>query len=99
MIDSTHETLLTLKQAARTVPGRSGRHPHVATIYRWATRGVRGVILETLQVGGTKCTSREALQRFFEAITEPQGPRSFPRTAAQARREREIEEELDRLGI
>ncbi len=37
-------------------------------LYRWATEGLRGVHLETIQVGGTLCTSIEALQRFFERL-------------------------------
>ena len=70
MIDSTSEILWPLAQAAGHIPPRRrGRKAHASTIYRWATVGCRGVVLETLQVGGTRCTSAEALQRFFEALT------------------------------
>jgi hypothetical protein len=70
MIDSTTETILTFIQAAEELPRRRrGRKTHVSTFYRWADPGCRGVRLETIQVGGTCCTSREALQRFFEALT------------------------------
>jgi hypothetical protein len=31
--------------------------------------GVKGIKLESLVVGGTRCTSIEALQRFFDALT------------------------------
>ena len=41
----------------------------VATLYRWASHGCRGVRLETIQIGGTKCTSREALDRSFEELS------------------------------
>jgi len=48
MIDITTETLLSLLDAAKQLPGR----PHVSTLYRWRIRGVRGVRLETVLVGG-----------------------------------------------
>jgi uncharacterized protein DUF1580 len=69
------EEVLTFRHAVRRLPRRrSGRHPHPATLYRWATEGLRGVRLETIQVGGTLCTSIEALQRFFEELgKEPRG--------------------------
>jgi uncharacterized protein DUF1580 len=98
MIDSTTETLLSLAQAAEQLPRRRrGRQTHISTIYRWATAGCRGVVLESIQIGGTRCTSREALQRFFERLsaavhTGDGGSRSGcdpsigPRTIAQRRR-------------
>ncbi len=58
------ETIITFADAVKELPRRRrGRKVHVSCIYRWSTSGCRGVVLETLQVGGTRCTSREALQR------------------------------------
>ncbi len=72
MIDTTIETVLSLAQAADNLPRRRrGRKTHISTLYRWATVGCRGVILETIQIGATRCTSREALQRFFERLSQP----------------------------
>jgi hypothetical protein len=97
MIDSTSETLISLADAAKAVPRRRrGRKTHLSTIYRWATVGVRGVVLETLQCGGSRVTSREALQRFYERLSGPDsagpvGTQSDPiptrRTAAQRQRD------------
>jgi hypothetical protein len=71
MIDIGSETLLTLSQAAAEQPcRRRGRRVSTVTLWRWATRGSNGVILETLQTPGGRVTSREALQRFFETLTE-----------------------------
>jgi hypothetical protein len=57
-------------EATRLLPARrKGRKPHLSCIYRWTVSGCRGVILESIQVGGTRCTSKEALARFLEAIT------------------------------
>src|SRR5262245_18591306 len=71
MIDSASETLVSLAQAADELPRRRrGRKTHVSTLYRWATVGCRGVILESSQIGGTRCTSREALQRFYTCLSD-----------------------------
>ena len=43
--------------------------PNVATIYRWMMQGVRGIKLESIVVGATRCTSIEAMQRFFDSLT------------------------------
>lgn len=70
MIDSLNEALLPLAQAADELPRRRrGKKTHISTLYRWAVAGCRGIRLETVQVGATRCTSREALQRFFERLS------------------------------
>src|SRR5262245_49458970 len=103
MIDSQSEDVITLGQAADDLPRRRrGRKTHVSTLYRWATVGCRGVVLETIQVGATRCTSREALQRFFERLSQPvqagavTGPVVKSRTVAQ--RQRASEEAGRRLA-
>ena len=101
MIDSTCETLITFAEAARGLPSRrNGRKTHISTLYRWATAGCKGVILETLQIGGSRCTSREAMQRFFEALTsrsDQAGVVGIARTSAQRKREIEAAgRELDK---
>ena len=70
MIDLDQESLLSYRDAAAFLPKRNGRRIHVSSLYRWATRGIRGVILETLQVGGCRYTSKQALQRFSDRLTE-----------------------------
>ena len=72
MIDSQSEHIVTFYQAADDLPRRRrGRKTHISTRFRWSTAGCKGVVLETIQVGGTRCTSREALQRFFESLSQP----------------------------
>lgn len=92
MVNTVSETLVSLAEAARFL----GKH--VATAYRWSTAGVRGVVLETIQVGGTRCTSREAVQRFCERLTAARTwePRSSGRATIGAER---AGEELERHGI
>lgn len=114
MIDFRDEELMPLNRAARQLPRRRGDRPvHVATLYRWAKSGCRGVRLETLQVGGSLCTSRGALQRFFERLTAAGGgsadtapveAKARPLSRAcdrKARRAAQLDasRELDRLGF
>ena len=70
VIDIHHEQLISLAQAARLRPrGRRGRPLHPSTIYRWISRGIRGIRLEATRFGGTFYTSREAMQRFADRLT------------------------------
>ena len=75
------ERLLSLTDAAKRLPARrAGKKPNVATLYRWTTIGCRGVVLEYTQVGGTRCTSVEALERFFSALAAQTGQAQAPPT-------------------
>ena len=78
-IDPSTESLISLTEAARSLPARrAGKKPHVSCIYRWTTTGCKGVILESVQVGGTRCTSKEALGRFFRRLTQQANPQAQP---------------------
>ncbi|HUW30310.1 MAG TPA: DUF1580 domain-containing protein [Planctomycetota bacterium] len=106
MIDLKSEELLSLKDVCQLLPRRRrGRKPAFSTVWRWALHGVRGVKLETLRVGGTLCTSREALQRFFDRLSEdgntaPPQQQPFYRTPTQRQRAVEqAERELARMGV
>ena len=102
MIDPNSETLFSLAEAAKHLPRRRGGRPvHVSCIYRWTTSGCKGVVLEALQVGGTRCTSREALARFFERLTHGATTAS-PMIRTPARRERDLKnamKELEAAGV
>lgn len=100
MIELESETVLSLTEAAAHLPRRrAGKRPHVATMYRWAQRGLRGVKLETIRVGGTLCTSLEALQRFCARLTESDSAAGAAPCAADGPLDDEAERELDRLGF
>jgi len=66
MIDTTRETLLTVKQARKVLPSR----PSINTIYRWFWKGVRGIKLESIRVGGRIFTTKEACERFIHASSK-----------------------------
>jgi hypothetical protein len=87
------EKPLPLAEAARLLPKR----PNPATLWRWRTKGVRGVRLRTSMIGGRRYVTRAALREFNEAVTaaaerksaEPveQAPESTrPRSAEMVRR-------------
>lgn len=95
-IDPHTETLIPVLKASAHIPGR----PHFATVWRWSTKGVRGVKLESVVVGTRRYTSEQAIQRFIEATTVAAGGQPSKVTSKQ--RERQIdaaEAELAALGI
>lgn len=86
MID-IDESLVPLREAPKLLPTRNGKRLHISTLFRWVQRGVDGVKLEVLRIGGTTYTSREALQRFAEARTRPSAREAtLPQGPADARR-------------
>lgn len=73
-IDIAREHTITLSQVPEHLPPTGGGGKvHVKSVYRWVQRGLRGIRLECLQVGGRRCTSVEALQRFFDRLTASSG--------------------------
>jgi hypothetical protein len=79
-IDPLTEKLRSFAEAARRLPAlRVGKPVNPSTVWRWTTRGVRArngalVRLESIKVGGTCCTSDEALFRFFRALSADESP-------------------------
>ncbi|MBP3955486.1 DUF1580 domain-containing protein [Gemmata sp. G18] len=92
------ETLLTFAEAVAAVPAVAGKQPALPTVYVWADKGVRvgksRVKLECAKIGGKRVTSREALARFFEALT---GQSQFQLEQTPAARKRETERKREAL--
>jgi hypothetical protein len=108
MIDLQAETVISLSQAARTLPpGRRGKPVTLSCVLRWVLNGVKGpscekVRLEAIRVGSRWLTSREAIQRFADRLTPRLDAASpaLPRSAAQRQRASErAARELHRIGI
>lgn len=60
-VDVRTETLISLREAARICA------VEYATVYGWATRGVRGRKLEVAKIGPRHMrTSREAIERWIQ---------------------------------
>ncbi|MFZ1936430.1 MAG: DUF1580 domain-containing protein [Thermoguttaceae bacterium] len=97
MIEIALEEPISLTEATKHLPcRRKGVRPNVATLYRWAQVGCRGVRLETLCVGATRCTSLEALQRFFNALTAQAEHRPVSPPPRQTRQRRQQIEAAER---
>jgi hypothetical protein len=51
-------------------PAFGGGSVHAATIYRWCTAGIGGVVLRRFRAGGCWATTAQELTRFQLALTE-----------------------------
>ena len=100
MIDPLREELITPKEATHHYPRNSkGRKVHVARVYRDIQIGKQGVKLESLRTPRL-VTSREAIARFFQRLSDGATQQSPVLTRQNRSRDEErIERELDRLGI
>lgn len=106
--DNSQPTLadyITCAQAARLVPGK----PAPATIWRWATHGVRGVQLQHLRPGGRVYTTTAWLQAFIAATTQsaarsprrsmPARPARKARKATPVQRQKQIDYAMRELSL
>ena len=96
-LDFSQEQFLTLTEAAASLPGKV----HKNTLVRWHLKGVKGVHLETVMIGGRRYTSQESIQRFVERTTTAADGKPTP---ARTSRQRDLavkqaEEELSSQGI
>jgi hypothetical protein len=96
-IDLQRDQYLSLAQAAALLPGR----PHISTLHRWRTRGVRGVRLSTILIGGQRRVALTELHRFIETVTELANHGTTTVSLSQGRRRsRESAESfLDEEGV
>ncbi len=85
MIDIQRETIVSISEAPRHVPGR----PSVQTLWRWVLSGTRAGKLESCLIGGRRFTSVEAIQRFAEQST---AAADTPSARTSRQRERAIEQ-------
>jgi hypothetical protein len=80
--------LLTMRRTAELMPRlRNDRPVTAATVWRWATYGLQGIRLETIVIGGVRCTSRGALQEFCEAVKAAKEAEAKYNGAAETPRE------------
>lgn len=70
------DDLMPLNKAASLLPAvRGSKPPHVMTLYRWASTGLKSrsgqrVVLETKWLGGTKMVSLAAVEQFCAALDD-----------------------------
>ena len=63
-------TLLNEQRISIAEAGRRAGNVKAETIWRWRTKGIAGVKLESFVIGGRRFTSVEALDRFITRVTE-----------------------------
>jgi hypothetical protein len=80
------EQILTLTEAAKRIAPIGGKSPHPSTLWRWGLKGVRGVKLEILRIGGRIVTSMEAVERFSERLAELPPPTRERKALPKCRR-------------
>lgn len=97
MIDVNNESLLSLAEARSAFPG--GKRISAATIQRWRLNGVRGVILETVRIGGLRYTSREAVARFIAKQNADESPVATITQTQRRKQSEAAQHELSRMGI
>lgn len=71
-IDITQETVIPFSKIPQWTEDNLGTRVSPNTAHRWRLRGVRGIKLDTILIGGNRCTSVEKLQSFFNATTRAQ---------------------------
>jgi hypothetical protein len=103
VINVAVENVVALSELPDRIPPRAGRRLSIPSVYRWSTRGIRGVVLETVQIGGTRYTSMEAFQRFTNALTALRDGRPPAERAPVSVRKKSAEAKttaaLDAIGI
>jgi len=94
-IDFESETIITIGEGCRAFPPNGISD---ATMARWIQKGVKGVKLETLLIGGRRVTSREAICRFIARQNPDESPAIITKT--QRRRQSEAARQaLQEAGI
>ena len=108
MLDLTAEKPISLAEACKLVPpARQGKRTHLSTLLRWIISGVRNpsgqiIRLDGIRIGGRWMTSREAIQRFANALTPNLDvtPPLTPRTPTQRQKAADrAARELEGIGI
>lgn len=67
--ETLRSNLISFSTLARQIPpSRQGRPVAISTLHRWR-RGMRGVRLDAVCIGGTWYTSAAAFQKFCDEIT------------------------------
>lgn len=80
MIDPIHDKLIPLSQLARNLP----HQPSPATYWRWHSRGIHGIKLEIIRVGGRVYSTEAALAEFIRLTTAAKTTKPNPDTSVRS---------------
>ena len=102
-IDTYKEKIISLDEGAKHVSRISGTKRNRRVLIRWSNRGVAGVKLPTIRIGGQIYTSQEALNWFLNASREAKTQQRSKATAEGMRRAKLVDSDVElaakELGI
>jgi hypothetical protein len=77
---------LTLPDAASYLGRLTGQKPHLSTLWRWCSKGCKGIRLESICIGGKRFVTVKAISRFIEAsnVSNTGRPEQPPPPSCQA---------------
>ena len=101
MIDTFTQTIISIDEAAKHVSKISGKKRNRAVILRWINRGVSGVRLAAIRIGGEIFTSQEAINAFLNESRAARTKKHSNATANGIRRAHNpiVDAEAEELGI
>ena len=101
MIDTFKQTIISIDDAAKHVGKISGKKRNRSVILRWINRGVSGVKLDAIRIGGEIFTSHEAVNDFVNRSREARTKRHSVNTVNGIRRANNprVDAEAEELGI
>ena len=65
---SFQDELITMKEAAKRLPTINGKPVHKAAIWRWCRKGIKGISLEHMILGGRYLTTMDAIEIFCNKL-------------------------------
>lgn len=72
MLDFARDQIVPIGEVRLFLPrAASGKLRSTRSIYRWANTGLRGIILETVKIGGSTFVTHTALNTFFQKTAVP----------------------------
>jgi len=49
---------------------KTGRRPNPCTAWRWSTKGIKGIRLQVIFMGGSRLTTEQWVQDFIDAVSK-----------------------------
>lgn len=99
-IDTFAEHVITLEQGAKHLSKISGTRRNRRVLLRWSNRGIAGIRLPTIRIGGELFTSREALNWFLNSSREARQKNHGRATSVgMAKAKLDLEQQAQDLGI
>ncbi|MGE0145652.1 MAG: DUF1580 domain-containing protein [Planctomycetota bacterium] len=79
-------------------PGKNGKKLHFVSCYRWVSKGLRGIKLRTIFLGGARFTTLAWVREFGEAVAAARTDAMPAERIKPARSRRTRREERTRRG-